>query len=641
MPTQTLSRKINLFYADDQSERIINLLKYLEDSCLVLKSNDEQFQLKTVIVDEPVSYQHNINILNSDLALVNIDYTTSIDDSIEKIQKEGRAYDLIICDLFFGDNDIRFKKSQIGGMWIILWAKQHSNAENIVCKIYTGQMDRKDEYDKETGDGSDNVDYQMAKKFLKEEHNVNVEVIGKMDSLRGWDGYFLSYFAEVRQNIIPQITITDRINFINLLSKSFKHDSFFNLKQKNDISTFRSTFETLKNYGFQLNSGEKIKLIHLFPLLLGRTFLRDDNKSFRYMNEQEFEGLLYPSKYQFKNIESCQKKKDELADKNISFEEKLEFDLLGNKIYCLILPEEHREGLISSIENEFIQSLDYTYKIHTFYTGQKGFANWKQTSPDSKFEKMRHDHIIPNLKTVLPCFNHPIDDQAEDKKFLSDELAIAVETMSRSQLNEKPKSQEQHYIHGFNKIERNNSIFNQNNKILLPLDAFFKINVHEFMKSVLEIREGDKESYKQYESESMQRSTRPAFYWFCNSYYVRKGLVEIKNVLQGSKIVYYLLEPTNKDKKSVLPYKLILRNFENEFSPILKEIYSNDDKRFQDRFLFTKYLRGFCELIIRCKILDLDTISLNIFHSHDTNENTTMLEAGTEFELQFVQGKDQ
>lgn len=631
MKINNIYRKINIFYADDLAENIINLLDGLKSSGLFLFSpRDIMTQLKTTRVDSNDVYDHNKNLLNSDRCLINLDYSTRINDSIDKIRINSQGFDLVICDLYFGEGDKEFKDSKIGGMWIILWAKQRAKTSKIVCKLYSGQADLV----------SGHIDFKKAEDFLLREHFVKVEQVQKFRDPSSWREQLAHYLTEVSANIISDIEMDDRINFLNLLSQSFKCSTFNNLKEKDNIKEFRNKFGQLENYEFNLIDGRKIKLTNLFPILIGKRFLINDKDNFNNLDEQELENILYTNELEFKSKEAREKKIKDLQQKGIAFNLIKKHDMGGNPIYGLkMVSEEYNEGLIAKLERQFINSLDSTYQIYNFFHQQKGFGIWSRSSAANpmttdEFNKIRNEAILPFFARIKDCFKEFSPVLEHKAAFLDDQIETAIRLVDETEFSAKRALDEQKLEHGFLKLEKE-PLFDQKSKhTIIPLKSMFRINIIDFLKSVLNLQEGV--DYSNYEDTIFQKIKTPPFYWYCNAYRVRKGLKEIKKNMEGDHQVFYLLESTKTEKNPLIQYKIILKDFGKGIPSIARKFSSID----KSRFLFDQYLKGFCQLTIRSKMAGFEGISLNVFTGKDDIPCAKIKKQGTEFEIQFTQGKE-
>lgn len=630
MPVQTKYRKISIFYADDLSENVINLLESFQQGGLIWETNEKKKQLILNLPDKKEHYKHNRTVLQSDACLVKLDYSTKIDDSIEKIKNNQGSYDLVICDLYFGDNDKAYEDSKIGGIWPIYWAMHFSKNKKIVCKLYSGKLARV----------IDHIDYQKAYQFLQEAYQIIVENIEKSHDAGSWREHLQEYLSEVRSNIIPEIKLNDRVNFINYLATYFRQEHFNNKKEDGKLGEFKKELLELEKKEFDMIDGRKMRLIHLFPVILGSHFTTNDNHNFINMDNLRLENSLYKRERIYNSREERNKELERLNKDEIECENFRTFDETGRPLYGIRFPTgKYDFGVISKIEISFIQSLDSTYQIHRFYTRQRGFGYWSSTSSSyphgvDEFNRIRFNTVIPSFEKIRDCFCNscPVSNKIQEP--LADQIEHAIRNVDESHFWDRKKYDEQKIEHGFRKLE-NHKLFNvQTKKAILPLTALFRINIPDFLKTVLQFREGD--NYVQYEDEEFRRIKDYRFYWYCNACAVREGLKDIKKNMQGDKFEFYLLETKCNECKELIKYKIILRDFGRGIPSIARFLYSNEEHH---PFKFMRFLKGFCQLTIRSKMNDFEGISFDAFTGKDDVRCPQIKKTGTEFEIIFTQGR--
>lgn len=617
-------KKISVFYADDLNENIGALLRNLEMSGLVVQSSNKSENLRTVTASDRQNYIHNIKILNSDRCLIQLDYSNRMNDAVEKIHTSSESYDLVICDLFFGEDPF-YKDSKIGGMWIILWAKHKAMERNIVCKIYTGQLEKVENH----------VDYQMANTFLKKEYSIEIKQTSKFQNSKSWEQNLADYFVEVRENIIPNINVEDRIFFINYLYQALRYEIFQNRNEEQQFEEFRKNFLKLKEFEFKFVNGQKIKFIHLFPLVIGRRFMINDENNFENLDRHRLEDILYLTEFEFKSKETMAKKAAEFDLRGVKYEKSKKHDLTGNPIYGLkIANKDQHEGLFRQIEKPFIDSLDYTYKIYRFYTEQKGFDIWsrnKETAHFSaqEFEIIRKDYILPAYKKIQHCFR-----LSTEMTFpLENYIKQALENIDESHFVAGQNIREQQIEANLNKLVKSYSLHKNLTEDIVPLQALFRIHVQNFLNKILKINEGTK--YLEFENDDFMKFRGSRFFWYCNALQVRQGLKEIRNHLQND-VEYYILESRHKEKKVIIPYKIILKDSGRGIPSIARKFYSRDENRYE----FDHLLKNFCKLVIFSKMEDFDGICFNMFIDKDDLPCPEIKKKGIRFEILFAQGKE-
>ncbi len=620
-------RKISVFYADDRAENVEDLLLDLQESGILIPSSNDNEQLSTSQCDSDEIYNHNHRILNSDQCLISLDYSTRIQDSIAKIISNPVGFDLVICDLYFGEADREFKDSKIGGMWIILWAKHQAKDKKIVCKIYTGQLQKVKEH----------IDFLIAQKFIESEYKIEVEQVGKLQDSRCWHDSLSDYFVEVRQNIIPDIDIDDRIKFINLISSSFKHEIFQNYIEENRFEDFRKKLVLLKEFEFNFKDNYKMKLVHLFPYLIGRRFLIDDKDNFLTLNQQDLENELYRQEFEFQNKESAYQKSQELNEDNIENEVIKTHDLIGNPVYIIkVSSPKHHESIFTRLETPFIESLDYTYQIYRFYTRPSGFGYWSdpsQASPmgSKEFDRIRHSHILKDFDMIKDYFDDSLNTSDQT---LGDQIKSVLLKIEATHFTKKRNLQEKQLQDKFTKLPKTGLYKSEMNDTTIPLSDLFRINISEFIKRTLSIQGG--KDYQYFENDDFVRVKNATIYWYCNAYRVREGLKEIRSFLKDQELTFYLLETRDKHHKAIIQHRIIIEG-NGRGLPSIARLFTSIDGQ---KLTFDQKLQNFCKLVIYSKMQDFKGISYNVYTDKDDVLCPELTEKGTRFEITIAQGRE-
>lgn len=624
-------RKFEVFFADDMSQNVQNLLDAIQRSGLIMETEGEK-EGESVILNLPDNeehYAHNAKLLQGDKCLIKLDYSTMINDSIKKVKMKNGGYDLVVCDLYFGDNDQEYAESKIGGIWPLYWAMHLAKGRKVVCKLYSGQLTTV----------VNHIDYKRAFEFLQEAHHITIQEVEKSQDANSWREHLQNYFEDVRKNVITDIELDDRVNFINYLTAHLRHEHFNNNVVKNKFNDFKNDVLALEEITFNLVDRRKMKLVHLFPMVLGSHFATNDNRSFRNMNENDLERTLYKNELTFNTREKRDQELTRLRSEGIECKDFRRHDETGRPVYGIQFTRgKYDVGIISYIENSFIQSLDSTFQIHKFYTSQKGFGYWSSTSPNSplghqEFDRIRQENIIPSFEKIRNCFRMSCPKSSKFGEPLAEQIELALKNISESHFW-KPFPEEQKLDHFFRKLEKQ-TLFNEETRdAIIPTTALFRVNVLSLLKTTLNFREGS--NYADYENDEYQRLEISKFYWYCNAYLVRKGLRDIAENMQGEEKVFYLLETRYKECKALIKYKIVLRDFGRGIPSIIRKFGSTNDKN----FVFDQCLRGFCELTIRSKMANFEGIKFDVFHGQDELPCPQIKETGTEFEILFTQGRE-
>ena len=622
-------RKINIFYADDLSENVRNLLEGIQQAGLISKTKKKRISLILNLPDKKEHYQSNMRILKSENCLINLDYSTKIEDSIAKIKNYNEGFDLIISDLYFGDHDHDFRLSKIGGIWIMFWAMHLAKERKAVCKLYSGQLATVVEH----------IDFQKAKEFLEKAYFITIEEIEKSKDARSWREYLQQYLEQVRNNIMSEIEMNDRIDFINYLASHLRREHFNNLLVDGKLNEFKRRLLDLEKKEFCLVNRQKMKVIHLFPIILGSHYTTNDHHNFQNMSADMLERILYKNELTFSSREKRNIESKKLIYEGIKFEEFRKHDETSRPVYGIrFLDKSYDIGLISHIENSFINSLDFPYQIHNFFTNQRGFGFWSNSTPSSKigkteFDKMRKNFIIPSFEKIHTCFNNRVPIDKEDGEKLSDQIIKSFQNIKENYFWIK-KINEQTVEHKFLKFETRSFYDETTKSTVVPLQYLFRLNVVDFLKIVLGFKEG--KNYSQYEDEEFVRITRNKFYWYGNAYVVRMGLKDLKNNMYSNKPFFYLLESRAKEGKALIKYKIILKDLDNGLPSIARQFQPEEEKVYR----FDEFLKGFCQIIIRSKMKDFNGICYHVFTSKKDISDTHIKDVGTEFEIQFTQGRE-
>lgn len=610
-------RKIKIFYADDLSKNVRHLLEAVQLAGLI----EPDLRLKLNLPDQKSHQDYNLLILQSEHCLVDLDYATEIDKAITKIKDAKGKYDLLICDLYFGENDEKYKDSKIGGIWPILWALHLSRERKVVCKLYSGQL----------AAVVDHIDFQKAHEFLEDAYRITVQQVGKSEDARSWLEYLQDYLTEVQVNIIPEIKLNDRVDVINYLSARLHLEHYENKAEDGILDAFRNDLLELGKMELKLVDGQLIKLIHLFPMNLGCHFISQDERNFARMDFKRIRKTLYQREAVYNSIEERDIELDRLQKENIDCEDFRNYDETGRPVYGIRFTKSNYDiGLISQIENSFLQSLDLTYQIHQFYYQSQGLREWSSSSALNplgveKFNRIRKEIIIPGFQRIRAGF------QGEYFLILAEQIETAIKSVEEKCFWKK--IDEQKLEHGFQKIKME-PIYNETtNDTLVPLQTLFRVNVPEFFRNVLHIKEGS--DYAPYENEVFQRQRNKAFYWCCNAFAVREGLKDIVSILNREKIEYYLLESRENEGKSLVKYKIVLRDYSNGIPSIIRFL----DRR-KKEIGFVQLLKGFCELRMHTKLNGYEATAFDVYHGADERPFPKMVAPGVEFEIMFTQGRN-
>lgn len=623
-------RKIRVFYADDLATNIISLLRSLELAGIVLPTDDEKKKLKFVRVDSPDILQHNKDILESDCSLVYLNYSTRVHDAIKTIASHDFSYDLVICDLYFGEDDPDFRDSKVGGMWIILWAKHKASFRKIISKIYSGQRQIV----------SAHIDFQMAERFLRDQYQVQIEQVEKLQDSSSWRDNLIRYFDEVRNNIIPDIIIDHRIKFVNELTRDFSRDVFNNFHQDKKLAEFRKRIDGLKDREFEMIDGLIIKLVNLFPILLGKRIFKVDKENFANMSDEELENILYTNELTYKSKDERQKKIEDLQSKNVAFNLFKKHDSIGNPIYGLkLLSEEYNEGLISKLERPFIQSFNYTYRISQFFFKQRGFGTWSRDSSmfpigQNEFNRIRTEYIIPEFQKIRECFvdTFPFNDPPYDS--LDDEIYEVLLHIDESHFWEEHKWNEQRIESGLQRIGKEHYFNQSTGATRVPLKTLLRLNLSDYLKIILKVKpDADPDIY---EDDEFIVCKNKKLYWYCNAVKVRYGLKKIIQNMFDSDARFCLLEAKDNDRLSIVKYKLVIKDTNKGVPSIIRKFYSNEE----DKFLFDHFLKGYCYITIRSKMADFDGTSFDLLSGQDERLCKLKTSVGTEFHIMFMQTRE-
>jgi len=622
-------RKIKIFYSDDRSDNVKSLLDAIQNSNIIYSRSDSSSnQLKTFLPEN--NYNYNKAILDSDDCLINLDYSTKIDGSIEKLRTDKNNYDLVICDLFYGEFDKKYAKSSVGGIWIIFWAMHLTKNKRIVCKLYTGQLEKV----------RNEIDYIKAIEFTRDAYGVEIDVIDKSHDAKSWREHLVNYLSDVRKNIIPEIKFESRIDFLNYISTHLKYDTFHNFKEANRLDEFYKYLSEIETIFFPLDDGRVIKLIHLFPFLLGSHFTTDDTENFKNMSHDQLQNCLYKQKFFYENRGEREAELEKYQIEEIECKAIREFDETNRPIYGIkFKPGNSKLDIISQIENSFIESLDWTYKIHNFFTRHHGFGYWMNTTPtspygDDKYNSIRTDSIIPAFLEIKECFRIPTSKDNINKK-LADQIELSIRNVSEQQMWEWKKYKEQNIEHGFKKLENRNLIDEQNGEIILTLASLFRINISNFLRKVLKIKEGN--DYSTVTKNGFSKIGDNKFNWYCNAWLIREGLKYIFNEIMDSETnkEFFLLEEGTE--KSFIKYKIILRDYDQGIPSIVRKYYNDT----QIRCNFEHYFMDFCQFTIRSKVKGYPGTALALFTNRDEIECDDMTTTGTEYEMMFTQRREE
>ena len=622
-------RKINIFYADDISDNVKAVLSSIERAGLIDNRDKKKNQLELIIPDSESNYGKNKAILQGTDCLIHFDYSTKIDDSINKIKTHRFGFDLVVADLYFGENDLKYRDSKVGGIWILFWAMMKSNSRKTICKLYSGHIESVKEH----------IDFINAERYLENAYKIKIDRIEKSRDAKGWKEYLQEYIKQVRVNLLQEIKMDDRVNFINYLENNLKREYFSNALADSNLDSFRKKLAKLGDWEFNLHDSERIKLIHLFPFLLGGHFISRGKRNFNNMASQKLETSLYTDELNFNSWEKRDQVVKEFEIENKKIETFRKHDLLGRPVYGIkLLDKDNDFGLIAKIKESFIQSLDCSYQVHEFYTKQNGFRHWSSSSQNSQigekeFENIRLNSIKPGFKKIEACFDHHIPYDNEHGPKLNEQIKETIENIKESYFWEKDKSK-QAMEHSYSKFDKYRLYDAATKKTIVPLKALFRLDVKMYLKSSLNVVEGS--DYRNMEDDEYVKLSDNKLYWYCNAYLIRLGLKNIKDNMTSKKPIFYILEMADQKDKAIIKYKIILRDKLNGLPSIAQQFNSPDDKIFK----FDEYMRGFCQITIKSKLRDFPAICYDVYSDTKDWECGSMNDVGTIYEIMFTQGRN-
>jgi hypothetical protein len=620
-------RKIRILYADDRSENVRSLLEGVRAAGLLPRHLAEGIILYQLDLEENI--KHNHVILRHAEALVELDYATLMHEAIDKVRDSKEPYDLIVSDWYFGEYDPKFKDSQIGGIWIMLWGQHRHKKYKPICKLYTAQHS-----DKQKG-----IDFIWAQDYIKSAFDIKIAEVRKSETADSWQQHLEEYLLEVAQSIFPRINKNDLVEVINYISDSLAFNRFNNSVEDNAFESFRKDLLKLNDFDLCLADGKAIKLAHLFPLLLGRYLYEQGESVFATMPHEEIAALLYARRLKFYERDARNEKIEHLQQAGVECEEFKGHDGSGNPIYGIqVKSGDYYEGPLATITNLFIQSLDYTFKVQTFYLNERGFNKWlhlKNTQLDREaFEAIRSHAVLPEFEKLKLCFERIPVVLQNGLPPLAEQIvgmlkAVEIDAIKKDEKECSEKSLDEKFL----RLQRQPLFDPKSKKLLVPLKSLFRINIHDFLANVMQVSPLGANEFADNEYEPI--NSRDLF-WYCNAWLVREGIRAIVHNMQGHEKFFIILTPKNFAAKLFVRYKIILRDSGKGLSSVARAFIAGRGHL----STVASFLQGFCELNVRSKMEGEEAIEYDVFSGTMDLPCSKMKRVGTEFEIIFTQRRD-
>lgn len=622
-----MQRKIRILYADDRPENVQSLLQGVQAASLLPEDLAEKLILHQLDLDE--NMQHNHELLRHPEALVEIDYATLMEKAISKVRDSQEPYDLIISDWYFGEYDPDFKDSQIGGIWIMLWGKTRHEKYKPICKLYTAQQTQKQQ----------RIDFVLAKEYIQNAFGIHISEIRKSETADSWQDHLETYLIEVAQQILPYVNKTDIVGVINLISDRLAFSRFHNSIQDNAFESFRKKLLSLNDFTLKLTEGKAIKLSHLFPLLIGRYSHYQNQASFAKMSPEEIAALLYARRLIFLQRDERDEKAERLQQTGIEYEEFKDHDGAGNPLYGIqVKSADYYEGPLTALANLLTQSLDFTFKVQSFYLNERGLGQWlhahKKPFNQETFNVVRQEIILPDFKKIKPCFDKsPVAQDGELSGF-GEQIAKLLKTVTLEDLRREDKDcPEKNLTEKFARLQKQPLFDDNTRKLAVPLKSLFRINVHDFLTEAVELRPLPKTEIIDDDYEPLEERD---LYWYCNAWLIREGIQTIVKNMQSTDKCFIILKPKCFASKSLVRYKIVLRD-SGKGLPSLARAFIPERGHLSK---VLPLLQGFCELLIRSKIEGEEGIEYDAFFDSMDRPCPQMVKVGTEFVITITQRRD-
>jgi len=619
-------KKISILLADDRPHNVRGLLEGLTAFGLLPKELATKLNLDQL--DSKTLSEQNHQILHHDDALVCVDYATFIDDAIDKIKRTRESYDLIISDWYFGEYDSQYKESQIGGIWIILWAQKTNRWNSPVCRLYTGQTDPRRQ----------GIDFKLAREFIKSKYQIDIKEIPKLTAPPR--EHLANGIREVANNLTNLVHTGDLVVVINYIHSKLSYSSFNNALEDNSFHLLRRDLLNLKEFELTLNNGQIIKLMHLFPTLLGRYLVENDKSEFALLEPQNLESILYgPRILKFNRREERDDKLIELKNLGVVCEPRKEHDGTGDPVYIIeIKSENYDNGILAEITKVFTKALDFTYKVQSFCLNTSGLAKWlhSQSIPlgNEVFDNIRTHSIIPEFKEIKSCFEKTPVELAASLPSLDKQILQMFERLEEKDLKKEREVSPKVIDERLSRLQTQALFEPQSRKMLVPIRHLFRIDLYSYLREILKLKPASGESFVI--PDGYEDLDSRDFYWYCHAWLVREGLRIIANNMQGESKSFIILKPKNLTEQSVVRYKLLMRD-SGEGLPRIARAFAPGHGYFSK---VGSCLQGFCELVVRSKVNGLQAYEYNVFSGVDDVVCPNMKNTGTEFEITITQSRD-
>ena len=620
--------KIRILYADDRSANVRSLLEGVKAAGLLSEHLKEHLVLYQLDLDE--NQKHNHELLHHPDCLVELDYATLMSEPIEKVRSGEQTYDLIISDWYYGEYDPDSKDSQIGGIWIMLWG-QHRNKEFIpVCKLYTGQLDTEKQQ---------RIDFILAKGYIKTVFGIEVSEIRKSETAASWQQHLEEYLQEVAKNKIQHAKRNDVVAVINHIADRLTFSRFNNSIEDDVFETFRQDLLRLDSFSLRLPGGKSMRLAHLFPLLLGRYLRGEATSAFATMSHKEIAALLFAQSLYFYKRDARNEKIKNLRQLGVVCEEIKKHDGTGNPLYGIqVKSESYYEGPLATITNLLTQSLDFTFKVQSFYLNESGFYKWLHSRnvqvEREGFGDNRKHTIISEFEKLKSCFDRTPMELNSALQALGDQIAEVLSKLDADDVQQEAKDcSEKSLDEKFARLQRQPLIERKSKKLLLPIENLFRINVHDFLANIG--RPGQISEFEDIDDEYEPIGSRD-LYWYCHAWLVREGLRAIVNNMQSHAGFFILLKPRNIAATPFVRYKIILRDNGKGLGSIARAFVAKGGHLASA----AKHLQGFCEMMVRSKMEGEEGIEYDVYSETTDEPCLKMGKTGTEFEIIFTQRRD-
>lgn len=620
-------RKIRILYADDRPENVRSLLQGVQAANILPEAEAKKLVLHQLDRDDNMA--HNHEILHHADALVEIDYATLMEKAIEKVRHSAEPFDLIVSDWYFGEYDPDFKDSQIGGIWIMLWGQSRQGKYKPVCKLYTAQQTQRQQ----------RIDFTLAKQYIQQAFGVEIAEIRKSETAASWQQHLEDYLSEVAKQLLSEVAKSDLVAVINYLSGSLAFNRFHNSVQDKSFETFRWDLLKLNDFELHLPSGETIAFTHLFPLLMGRYLRQTKSTNFFTMPAEEIAALLYARRLVFTKRDERDEKLERLRQAGVDCQDFKEHDAAGNPLYGIeVKSADYYEGPLTTVNNLLTQALDYTFKVQSFYLNEQGFSQWLHfaTKPAKPgvFEQIRDKIILPDFQKIKTCFSKTPVALAGGLPDFSEQISSLLQTMTLEDIKREDKDcGEKNLEEKFLRLQ-NQVLFDAlNKKPLVPVKCLFRLNVHDFLTDVMQLRPLPK-------TEDFDEGYEPLevrdFYWYGHAWLVREGLRAIIQSLAGPDKFFIILKPKNSARQALMQHKIVLRDRSKGLSTIARAFVAG--RGHLDKAV--SRLQGFCDLEIRSKIEGEEGIAYDAFRDTMDRPCPQKKTEGTEFVLTLIQRRD-